>query len=241
METKKIILIIAIFSFISVGYLFVEEQINKASFANRSKTSISISEKRLCGNDKYSTTLYPSGVTGYESKIQLNKESLSLLESRINENDGKIPEGDLDGLDCLEELDIMNTNLNDLTEISKLSNLEIAVLQSNNISDLSPLSNLKKIKVLNLTLNYGVSDLKPLSGLTTLEKVFLSYANVSDASPLASLTNLNELSLSWTKVSDISTLKPLTNLKTLYVRHTGISYADFSVLGDNTNLVIINH
>lgn len=242
MEIKNIIIFLIILSFFGLGFLFFEEQQRKESVRMISEQEISpLKQQSLCSNGLYSTIYYPSAMEDGKKRIRLDTESLILLKSRINGNDGIIPEESFAGLDCIQELEIMETNLRSLEGIGNLPALEVLNLQSNNLSDLSPLIGAKNLKMLNLNQNYGVSDLSPLSGLSSLEQLFLSYSNVKNVSALSSLINLQELSLSWTKVEDVSPLKTLVNLKTLYTRHVLILSDNLKTLKDNTDLVIIKN
>ncbi|MDD4409334.1 MAG: leucine-rich repeat domain-containing protein [Candidatus Pacebacteria bacterium] len=241
MEVKNILLVLIIISVISVVFLFVKQEMLEYSIEKKADQPMTVrEEKKLCNNDNYSTIEYSSLYIS-ESTVQLSEESKTRLKEAIDKNSGSIPAGSFDGLGCLEEVDITYTSLGNISELSRLDNLKVLNLQSNNIYDLSPLSNMKRLRILNLNENFGISNLSPLSKMTTLEKLYLSYANVTDISPLSGLVNLNELGLSWTKVKDVSPLKPLINLKTLYTRNVPILSENLKTLRDNTDLVIIKH
>ena len=240
MSKKNILQIVIVISFIVALGIFIQEQFKKAYIQRIIDQPIEFPQKKdLCKNSMYSTVYYPSNVGEYGRTIQLDNQSLSLLETKINLNKGKIPAGSLDGLDCIEELRIVETNLNNLEEIGNLKSVKVLILQSNYISDLSPLSKMNNIKLLNLNQNYDISDLSPLSNIKTLEKLFVSYTQVSDLNPISNLLNLNELSVSWTNVEDISPLKNLMNLKTLYIRELPITNENAANLRSNTKLTII--
>ena len=84
---------------------------------------------------------------------------------------------------------------------------------SNDISDLSPLSGLTSLTWLNLAGN-PVSDLTPLSRLTGLSHLNLQGCPIFDESlsPLASLTGLTDLYLAFTGVMDAASLSGLAGL-----------------------------
>ena len=84
---------------------------------------------------------------------------------------------------------------------------------SNDISDLSPLSGLTSLTWLNLSGN-PVSDLTPLSRLTGLSSLNLQGCPIFDESlsPLASLTGLTDLWLAGTGVRDAASLSGLAGL-----------------------------
>ncbi len=83
----------------------------------------------------------------------------------------------------------------------------------NDISDLSPLSGLTSLTRLNLSGN-PVSDLTPLSRLTGLSHLNLQCCPIFDESlsPLASLTGLTDLYLAFTGVMDAASLSGLAGL-----------------------------
>lgn len=84
------------------------------------------------------------------------------------------------------------------------------------ITDLSPLSELTSLEVLNLDIQ-RVTDLSPLRYLTNLRVLSLNDNLVTDLSPLSYLTNLEVLNLNNNRVSDLSPLSSLTNLQRLYL------------------------
>jgi internalin A len=75
-------------------------------------------------------------------------------------------------------------------------------------------SKLKKMTKLTLN-NSGVSDIRPLAGLTGLTEIDLSSNQIVDVSPLANLKKLRTLNLDNNKISNISALSGLTSLNTL--------------------------
>ena len=84
----------------------------------------------------------------------------------------------------------------------------------NKISDYSPLTGLTQLSVLNLSFN-ALTDVSFLPGLTQLRTLHLSNNTISDVSPLANLTQLISLQLSGNAVSDVSSLAGLIQLISL--------------------------
>ena len=78
------------------------------------------------------------------------------------------------------------------------------------------------IESLDLYDHDAVSDLFPLSGLTSLRSLSLPYNQVSDVSPLSGLTNLRQLNLTGNEVSDLSPLSGLS-LEGLFLHDNLIS------------------
>jgi Leucine-rich repeat (LRR) protein len=105
------------------------------------------------------------------------------------------------------------------------------------VSDLRPLSSLTSLQVLYLS-RTRVIDLRPLSSLTSLRELNLSYTQVSDVRPLSSLTSLQRLYLGGTLVRDVRPLSGMTSLQILSLYTTGVS--DVSSLSSLTSLRELN-
>jgi len=90
------------------------------------------------------------------------------------------------------------------------------------ISDLSPLSGLSSLQVLKLKGAY-VWDISPLSRLSSLQVLDLRGTPVSNISPLSGLSKLQVLNLRGTPVSDISALSGLSSLQVLNLIGTPVS------------------
>lgn len=105
-------------------------------------------------------------------------------------------------------------NLNDFAQFRNLKKLTIAGQQ---LTDISGIANLG-LTELNLTYNH-VSDISPLAGMRSLERLVLAQNPVEDLSPLASLVSLQTLDISYTNVADLS---PLIGLSDLFM--LGIDY-----------------
>ena len=105
------------------------------------------------------------------------------------------------------------------------------------LSDLSSIAGLKSIKGLALHFTQ-VSDLAPLSELTSLERITIDGSPVGDIEPLARLKNLTGLDLNMANVSDLSPLSSLDNLELLRVQATQVR--DVSPLVGLTRLRYIN-
>jgi Leucine-rich repeat (LRR) protein len=79
-----------------------------------------------------------------------------------------------------------------------------------------------------------ISDLTPLTGLTRLTTLYLSYNAIADLRPLAGLTNLTSLDLRGNQIVDITALAPLTGLTHLDIGQNHIR--DVSALTRMTGL-----
>ncbi|TMM42009.1 leucine-rich repeat domain-containing protein [Colwellia ponticola] len=139
----------------------------------------------------------------------------------------------------LKNLDISNTNIDDISPISDLTMLENLNLEYTGIVDVSPLANLTKLKKLNACL-LSFDDFNVLSGLSELISLDLSYCSIShmDSSPLANLVNLRNLNLCYSDISDIKFLENLHLLNELDLSQNSI--VDISALNNLDTLTKLN-
>ena len=165
-------------------------------------------------------------------------------------------------MERLEELEVPNRGIRDLTGLQFATNLKELFLggwgTGNQVSDLSPLAGLINLRALssgnnpvsdlsplkglkNLThLNFNstlVSDLSPIAGLINLKTLYFSDAKVFNLLPIAGLINLESLSFHGNNVSDLSPIAGLINLKALWT--TGNNISDLSPLAKLINLEYI--
>jgi Leucine-rich repeat (LRR) protein len=157
-------------------------------------------------------------------------ENLNVLSIYSNQISDLSP---LENLINIHSLAFYDNQVSDLSPLENLTNIYYLILDDNQVSDLSPLSNLTNLKSLYFSDNQ-VSDLSPLSNLANLESLYFSENQVSDLSPLSNLTNLESLGFDKNQVSDLSPLSNLTNLKWLYFFENQVS--DLSPLSNLTNL-----
>ena len=113
---------------------------------------------------------------------------------------------------------------------NQISKLSLTVLP---VSDLSPISCLTSLQHLSLD-DTPVSDLTPLARLTSLQHLSLADTPVSDLTPLSRLTSLQHLSLDNTPVSDLTPLSHLASLQRLSLDDTPVS--DLTPLARLTSL-----
>ena len=104
----------------------------------------------------------------------------------------------------------------------KINSLTELNLSGGGISDLKPLSGLTNLTNLSLDDN-EISDLKPLSGLTQLTSLSLDNNKISNLKPLSGLTKLIDLNLNVNKISNIKPLAGLSQLKVIYLQNNQIS------------------
>lgn len=112
-------------------------------------------------------------------------------------------------------------------------NLEELDLSENRIADLTPLQNLTKLTRLELDRNI-IADLEPLSGLTNLTTLNLYNNEITDITPIESLTELSWLDLHWANRGKqplpIDSLAKLTNLEYISIESNDLT--DISPLAE---------
>jgi internalin A len=106
-------------------------------------------------------------------------------------------------------------------------------LEGDVINDLKPISGLVSLERLALT-NAKASDLSPLNGLVNLKGLILADNKTSDLSPLRDLVNLEELVFRKNNIKNLSPLSDLVNLRVLYIEDNKVN--DLSPLDGLTNL-----
>lgn len=125
--------------------------------------------------------------------------------------------------------------LNNIYLIEYFTEVEELNIQNNNIKDISPLKNLKNLKKLDITYN-PIDNIDVLSNLTNLEELRLNQNSLKDLKPLDNLKNLKYLSISEnnkeTKI-DISSMANFKNLKMLFL---GVNPKNICVLNSLTQL-----
>ena len=132
----------------------------------------------------------------------------------------------------LTRIDAQDANINNLAGLEYATGLthlylggewgEGGYINSNDISNLSPLSGLTSLTKLRLAGN-SISDVSPLSNLTGLTSLDIQSNSISDVSPLSNLTRLTSLDLELNSISDASPLSNLTLLTFLDINRNSIS------------------
>ena len=143
----------------------------------------------------------------------------------------------------LTRLDARNKNIRDLTGLEFATNLTVLDLggafvggewiNSNEISNLSPLSNLTSLERLYLD-NNSISDVTPLSNLIRLIRLYLDSNNISNVTPLSNLTSLERLVLGNNSISDVTPLSNMISLEWLGLDSNSI--LDVTPLSNMTSL-----
>lgn len=105
---------------------------------------------------------------------------------------------------------------------------EVAVANSQ-VSDLAPLTNLTSLKRL-FVYRMPIRDVTALAKMTSLERLSLDYTQVHNLRPLSNLTKLKYLSLEHTDVKDVTPLTGLANLERLALDYTKVTELDYRLL-----------
>ena len=94
------------------------------------------------------------------------------------------------------------------------------------VTDLTGIDNLPFTESSDRDLYLGdgsITDLRPLSGLTNLWGLNLSYNDIANIAPLAGLTNLTELYMQGNRISDLSPLAGMSDMSILMLYNNRIS------------------
>jgi len=121
----------------------------------------------------------------------------------------------------LQNLNICQSDVSDLSPISKLFSLVILHCADNNISDITPISRLHDLKVLNCMYN-PIDSFKPLSNLKKITHIFTENAPL-DLSEILSSSDKIEILFSSNRILNFDLISNFLQLKELYCRNSGIS------------------
>ena len=134
----------------------------------------------------------------------------------------------------LSGLEINNERLKVLISRVTFPHMISLHLGNNNIDDIRPLKKLGKklesLDISNQTPSDNAMSLVPISGLTKLQVLSISNANVVDIAPLRGLTNLKVL---WLSGNDIRDYGPISNLELQYAIMSNSTVYDESYTAEN--------
>lgn len=128
----------------------------------------------------------------------------------------------LERFDFLQNLELGQNRVTDLSPLSGLAALRTLGLGGNGLADISPLSGLTGLTKLDLSDN-GIRDLAALSKLTALTELNLNDNMAADLTALSGLSRLQILCLDNNRVDDVAPLLTLTGLRQLYISGNGLS------------------
>lgn len=147
----------------------------------------------------------------------------------------KIPEEIYKLNNTLRNLTIKNNKLEDITNISNLSNLIDLNISGNKITDITPICNLTNIKTLYIS-NNKITDISCLSNLKLIN-FYAEDNEISDISALNGMT-ISYLSLKNNNIKDISNIN-MDKMKELDLSYNEI--ADFSNITANREEYKLNN
>ncbi len=157
-------------------------------------------------------------------------ESFSVLSSLTNIKSLKlsgcnVSNENLDvigGMTWLENLDLSDNKISDISALASLTKLKTLNLANNNIKNIDAIGTLTKITVLNISNNRisSVSSLKKLSGLENLN---LSDNPVSELDGISSLSNITTLNLARTEINTLGKISSYRNLINLDISGSSIT------------------
>ena len=159
-------------------------------------------------------------------------KDLKLLEN-LDLGNNKIKDiSVINGLTNLTKLSLKGNDL-DSANLNKLIKLDDLNLENNKLSDVSFLNKLTKLTSLNLNKN-NVENIDAVSNLKDLIYLYMNNNKVSNIEALKSLNKLSNLTISNNNVSDISALKDLNELAS--VKIDGNKVRDFSPINDKSSI-----
>ncbi|MBN8560868.1 MAG: leucine-rich repeat domain-containing protein [Leptolyngbya sp. UWPOB_LEPTO1] len=157
----------------------------------------------------------------YISQVLCHTNYLVLINTQVQD---LTPLARLSGLQTLV---LINTQIQDLTLLAGLGGLQTLHLSGAQIQDLAPLAGLSGLQDLDLS-DTQIQDFTPLAKLSGLQTLYLSGTQIQDLTPLARLSGLQTLDLSGTQIQDLTPLAGLSGLQELYLSDTQIQ--DFTPL-----------
>ncbi len=139
----------------------------------------------------------------------------------------------------ITSLDLSNGYIRDLSGIQYFKNLEELNIANNEISDLSPLSGCAKLRTLDASGQY-ISNLGAISALKELTELNLADNELITLSSLKELAGLQKLDVSGNEIVVFGTAGKLQNLQYLNMADNPMKEIDLSALSGLANLTELN-
>ncbi|WP_103622898.1 leucine-rich repeat domain-containing protein [Bacillus thuringiensis] len=168
-------------------------------------------------------------ITGLE--YMTNLEKLTLRESNVKDISA------ISKLRGLKYVDLTSNSIESIHPIEQLENINKLFLRDNKISDLTPLSKMKKIKTLDLIGN-NIKDIQPLFILSTMKQLYLANNQISDLTGIDRLNNVELLWIGNNKINNVESISKMSNLIELEISDSEIK--DISPLSQLGNLQVLN-
>ena len=181
-----------------------------------------LSEFDKCTSMFFSGCTFESGaVKNFASMTQLNTlsfkdcegvDDLSFLTSlsslyTLVLNGCGLTDAQLPNLDTLQKLKTVDLGNNRLTKIPSLPAVLNLLMENNSVSDLSPLSGISTLRQLNLSGNI-LASLRGIEGSEKIEELYLGGNHIRDISELETFVYLKKIDLSG---NDFQSTQPLSN------------------------------
>ncbi|KAB2388416.1 MULTISPECIES: leucine-rich repeat domain-containing protein [Bacillus cereus group] len=160
-----------------------------------------------------------------------NLEKLTLRESNVTDISA------ISKLRSLKYVDLTSNSIESIHPIGQLENINMLFLRDNKISDLTPLSKMKKIKTLDLIGN-NIKDIQPLFTLSTMKQLYLANNQISDLNGIDRLNNVELLWIGNNKINNVESISKMSNLIELEIADSEIK--DISPLSQLGNLQVLN-
>ncbi|QUW37680.1 leucine-rich repeat domain-containing protein [Bacillus cereus] len=168
-------------------------------------------------------------ITGLE--YMTNLEKLTLRESNVKDISA------ISKLRGLKYVDLTSNSIESIHPIEQLENINMLFLRDNKISDLTPLSKMKKIKTLDLIGN-NIKDIQPLFTLSTMKQLYLANNQINDLTGIDRLNNVELLWIGNNKINNVESISKMSNLIELEISDSEIK--DISPLSQLGNLQVLN-
>ncbi len=114
-------------------------------------------------------------------------------------------------LNGIPSLNLLNSDIHDVSPLGTLVNLTSLTLSGNRIEDVSPLFSLSNLTVLDVSDN-ALDNIAAVGAFTGLKELKLANNQITDLRPLSALVTLEKLNLSGNRISDVM---PIANILTL--------------------------
>ncbi len=160
-----------------------------------------------------------------------NLEKLTLRESNVTDISA------ISKLRSLKYVDLTSNSIESIHPIGQLENINMLFLRDNKISDLTPLSKMKKIKTLDLIGN-NIKDIQPLFTLSTMKQLYLANNQISDLNGIDRLNNVELLWIGNNKINNVESISKMSNLIELEIADSEIK--DISPLSQLGILQVLN-
>lgn len=119
-----------------------------------------------------------------------------------------------------------------ISDLTQLTNLE---LQNTKITTVPDLTKLTQLTTLGVAGN-KITDVSALQGKTTLTELSINANQITDFTPVASLVNLETLHIGNNRSADVSSLKTLTKLKKANFSQMGLSDNEMQIFANMKQL-----